>query len=453
MPNPQSAVPAPSLIVISGGQRSAAPSPRPESQTRLLKSLPAASRVLQIGALDSALERDHRRAHPACEWFACSALSDAVQGPFDLIVLPNGLHDIADPLALLRELARVSGEQTTLVIAVTNQARLAMLRRWVEGDLTDADTGALAQPHLRYASAASVYKLLMDAGWMPHLADASPASVSNDAFSAATWAMTDALAIPRATAQRTLTTEQLVIHAQRRFDASPVDTGRARFAVVVPTTRESQLRLNVEHSPGLQEVDARIVSCRHATSPADALARALEHCSEDWVLLCHQDVYFPAGFGAQLQAVLAAVPDAERDRTLIGFAGIGVNAQTHGYDKAGFVIDRLHRFDHPVSAAAVSIDEFAVVLSRRSVHRIDPQLGWHLWATDLCLSAICTHQVFARIVRLPVFHNSVNDYRLPQAFYDSAATLAAKHASFGPITTLCGTIDADFLTPARRAAP
>ena len=140
MPNPQSAVPAPSLIVISGGQRSAAPSPRPESQTRLLKSLPAASRVLQIGALDSALERDHRRANPACEWFAYSALSDAVQGPYDLIVLPNGLHDIADPLALLRELARVSGEQTTLVIAVTNQARLAMLRRWVEGDLTDAVT-------------------------------------------------------------------------------------------------------------------------------------------------------------------------------------------------------------------------------------------------------------------------------------------------------------------------
>ena len=138
MPNPQSAVPAPSLIVISGGQRSAAPSPRPESQTRLLKSLPAASRVLQIGALDSALERDHRRAHPACEWFACSALSDAVQGPFDLIVLPDGLHDIADPLALLRELARVSGEQTTIRYSLAVSASSIWVDRSLEAAISSS---------------------------------------------------------------------------------------------------------------------------------------------------------------------------------------------------------------------------------------------------------------------------------------------------------------------------
>jgi hypothetical protein len=76
------------------------------------------------------------------------------------------------------------------------------------------------------------------------------------------------------------------------------------------------------------------------------------------------------------------------------------------------------------------------------VHRIDPALGWHLWATDLCLAAICDHHVFPRIVRLPLFHNSRTGWQLPAAFHASAELLARKWAGFGPIHTLCGVIAA-----------
>ena len=170
------------------------------------------------------------------------------------------------------------------------------------------------------------------------------------------------------------------------------------------------------------------------------------------MLLCHQDVYFPQGFGQRLNQLLAGIPLDEMQRTLIGFAGMGVNAQTQSYEQAGFVIDRRQRFDHPASDAAVSIDELAIVIVRESVHRIDPALGWHLWATDLCLNAICTHKVFPRIVRMPLFHNSSNDHQLPAAFYESAERLANKYPSFGPIATLCGTIDKRFLQQHRSQA-
>jgi hypothetical protein len=209
---------------------------------------------------------------------------------------------------------------------------------------------------------------------------------------------------------------------------------------VVPTTRDAQLRVNVECSPGLHEVDARVISVRRATSAADALERALEHVHEDWVLLCHQDVYFARSFGTRLAALLDTVDAQQRSRTLIGFAGLGVDAATQRHGHAGFVIDRSSRFDHPASTAALSIDELALVLPRESLLRIDPALGWHLWATDLCLQAICAHRFFARIVRLPLFHNSHTDHTLPAAFHASAATLTAKYPDFGPIHTLCGTI-------------
>ena len=157
------------------------------------------------------------------------------------------------------------------------------------------------------------------------------------------------------------------------------------------------------------------------------------------MLFCHQDVYFPRGFGEQLNAVLAEVPPDERASALFGFIGMGVNRATLATEPAGFVIDRLHRADHAHSDTVLSIDELAIVVARESIHRIDPTLGWHLWATDLCLAAVCTHAVFPRIVRLPLFHNSSNDYVLPAAFHEAAASLRRKYPDFGPIHTLCGT--------------
>ena len=416
----------------------------------LLKTLPAAERVLQFGDNSPALAQAYRDKHPGCDWHV--APTGAAAGAFDLIVLCDGWLRQGDPHALLQGLHALCAPNGQLFIDIENHAQFAMLQRWVEADLTDADDGPLAQAQLRYASPASLYKLLLDTGWSPTLAGETAAPAANPAFAAAAVALAESVGVPAATARRQLGTGRLIVQAQRSFDVPTSVHEPARFSVVVPTTRETQLRLNIEHSPGLREVDARIVSYRRASSPAEALEGSLRHIDTDWVMLCHQDVYLPVGFGHRLNELLAGIAPQDAARTLIGFAGMGVNTQTQGYEQAGFVIDRRHRFDHPASEAAVSIDELAIVVSRDSVHHIDPALGWHLWATDLCLNAVCTHKVFPRIVRLPLFHNSSNDHQLPAAFYESAERLAAKYPSFGPIATLCGTIDERFLQQHRSQA-
>lgn len=444
-PSPAAVPPRPALVVIG----SAAPAARRghPDHAALLKALPAATRVLHVGAKDPALAAAYQGQHPGCRWN-----DEQGGGKHDLVVLSTGWLTQGDPATLLRALHDRCAPDAQLFVEIQNHAQFAMLQRWVEADLTDTDEGALAQPHLRYASPASLYKLLLDTGWSPTLAGETAAPAANPAFAAAAVALAESVGVPAVTARRQLGTGRLVVQAQRCFDACTAAPEPARFSVVVPTTRETQLRLNVEHSPGLREVDARLVSYRRAASPAEALAGSVQHVETDWVLLCHQDVYFPAGFGQRLNELLAAIAPEDVPRTLIGFAGMGVNARQQGYEPAGFVIDRRHRFDHPASEAAVSIDELAIVIARDSVHRIDPALGWHLWATDLCIEAICTHKVFPRIVRLPLFHNSSNDHQLPAAFHASAARLAAKHPGFGPIATLCGTIDERFLQQHRSAA-
>ena len=275
---------------------------------------------------------------------------------------------------------------------------------------------------------------------MPTLADKYVGLPPSDALAAATAPLADALRVPRRTADRTLGMVRAIVQAVRGFDDAPRRAGQALFSVVVPTTRETQLRANVERSPGLQEVNAQVISYRGASSPAEALSQSLSHCNSDWVLFCHQDVYFPRSFGEQLNAVLAEVAADARASALFGFIGIGLNRATLACDPAGFVIDRLHRASHADSNSALSIDELAIVVARESIHRIDPTLGWHLWATDLCLTAVCTHGVSPRIVRLPVFHNSSGDYVLPVSFHESAAKLRRKFPNFGPIHTLCGTV-------------
>lgn len=443
----------PAVEVIIHGQH---PTPRHPPAQRpfdplLLQALPGARQVLAIGC-SADLARAHQSLHPEAQWHHAAEgapLSD-IGRPCDLIVLGQGLGGRDEACALLKRLERLASANASLVVQLENSATLSTIERVIEADLSDPLIAGADD--VRTHSPASVYKLLMDAGWMPTLAGRRDVEPPSAGIAAAALSIAELLDIPRGTAKRTLTIDQFVIHAKRLFPAVPQAPSLAHFTVVVPTNRERQLRLNIEQSPGLREVDARIVSCRHAGNAAEALQKSLPSCEADWVLMCHQDVYFPSGFGQRLNALLASVPAAERQRTLIGFVGMGVNATHHRYEAAGFVIDRMHAADHPASDKAVSIDELAIVMSRDSIHRIDPALGWHLWATDLCLTAICEHQVFPRIVRLPLFHNSVTDYQLPPAFIASAAVLAQKHATFGPIPTLCSSIDESFFSKHGRAA-
>jgi hypothetical protein len=410
----------------------------------LRRSLPAASRVLawQRGG-DTSLRDAHLQAHPASTWVTF-ADPDALAGlsdPFDLIVLDQGLDPFDDPAALLHALRNLAHAQTTLALNLAHDTSLAMLQRFVEADLTDSDDGMLAGKALRHRSLASVTKLLMDSGWMPTLADAVWDEPRNDSVTQSALALAASVGVPATTALRQWRMQRAIVHARAPFDTLRIASrAAANFAVVVPTTRDAQLRVNVECSPGLKEVDARVISVRRAASAADAWQHAITHVQEDWVLLCHQDVYFAHSFGTRLAGLLDTIPSRQRSRTLIGFAGVGVNIATRGYEHAGFVIDRSSRFDNPASDKVVSIDELALVLPRDSLLRIDPALGWHLWATDLCLQAVCSHQFFPRIVRLPLFHNSHTDHQLPAAFHASAATLTGKYPDFGPIHTLCGVI-------------
>lgn len=475
--------PPPALVVISGTRTHAdtggASQVHDPAFQRLLKALPAAQRVLELGCGKGELAKAYKQRHPACHWVGIDSRAhvmaaarhnmdetlciDLAREPitvfdarFDLIVI-NRLEHLPRAADVLADLGALLQPGGTMIVRAENHARLSTIARLIEADLSTGvaalpgDVAGMDAAHPRMQSHSSLYKLLMDAGWMPTLLDNEPDAPIDDRLTAAARYMGEALGVPQGCVDRVHRMKHLIIRAQRLFDASAAAEGKALFDVVVPTTNDQQLRVNVEQSPGLTEVGARIISYRHASSPAEALAESLQHVQSDWVLLCHQDIYFPHGFGERLNALLATIAPEQRASTLIGFVGMGINRQTEQPEPAGFVIDRLNMADFPESDAAVSIDEAALLISRDSIHKIDPLIGWHLWATDLCLSSICTHRVFPRIVRLPIYHNSQTGWRLPDGFFDSALYLRQKYPQFDTIHTLCGALDQDFV--ARHRSP
>ncbi len=408
MNHPSTAVPYQTFNVMQPGTRPPT-SPRTASPTAdpvaahhlaLLARLPRASHVLFVGEASDKLLSTYRRTHKpeSCDRIALGAgLSDAADGR-DLFVFANGVDTQADAGRLLEVLA----------------ARCAP-----EAELFICDTHA-TQPIDK------LFELLANSGWMPDLVPQHSATVETDKR------------------------EQIrLIQATRQFakDSTPRhEPAPACFSVVVASRSPFTRPPAAVTSPGLAEVQAHVAMAADATSAAHAFAMGLQldQTQSEWILLCHESAYFPAGFGHRLNALLSDIPPADQEACLIGFIGIGVDEPSQSFAPAGFVIEQLHREDHPDCLTATSIDELALVISRRTAHQIDPGMGWDLWATDLCLAAICEHKVFPRIVRMPLL-NRAEAKPGSSKLHASATRLLDKFPGFGPIPTLSGMIDAAFV--------
>jgi hypothetical protein len=195
-------------------------------------------------------------------------------------------------------------------------------------------------------------------------------------------------------------------------------------------------------------VNAEIICVQGADSAAAAYASGAQRATHAWHLLVHQDVYFPTGSGFALAKALGALEQAGSTAAPAGFAGVEATA-ANAVRHAGLVIDRTALFAHAGSSGAASIDEFAVGLHRNTPVRIDAALGWHLWATDLCLQARQrTGRDAAQILEVPLFHNSTTAHQLPAEFHASAQRLLDKYPRLDRIPTLCGELKRQTRTPA-----
>lgn len=444
---------------------------------KLLAAVPADARhVLELGCANGRLGRRFKESHPHVQWCGVdrSAEAAAVAASyldrvfsldidrlefaelgrgFDVIVIGDLLEHLARPDEVLEALHDLSAPGARIVCCLPNMAHLSVIERLVAGDISYDAAGLLDRTHLRFYSPASAFKTFLDAGWLPHLQDQYRVDVPQSAFASRIVDAAMALGLPRDTALRNLGLYQMILScAKWPAPALAPATPLPRMSVIVPVNRPWQYELNVARSPGLREVDAEIIPVQGARSAAEAFRLGSARASHAWRLMAHQDVYWPVGSGFATSQQLGAQEQAGLGHLPTGFAGLEPDAARPGFVRhVGMVIDRQARFSHGHSTSAVSIDEFAVALHRDCTHAIDAELGWHLWATDLCLQARQRQgHAAAQVLEVPLFHNSSNDYRLPPEFQASAERLLGKYPELDRIPTLCGEIkrQVQIFTPA-----
>ena len=363
---------------------------------------------------------------------------------YDVVVIGDLLEHLREPERMLETLHDLTSADATVVCCIPNMAHLSVVQRLVAGDISYDDVGLLDRTHTRFFSQPSAFKTFLDGGWLPHLQDAYRVEVAPTGFAAHIIQAAEALGVPRATAIRNLGLYQMIVVCRKWSIQQLLKPGRKiPFSVIVPVNKPWQHDLNVARSPGLQEVGAEVICITGAESAAAAYAAGAVRATHDWRILAHQDVYFPRGSGLQIAQQFGWLDEQGLREAPAGFAGLqpARNPKTGlEVEYAGLVIDRTALFDHGTSDGAISMDEFAVAIHRDCAVSIDEQLGWHLWATDLCLQALGLGQRkwVPRILQVPLFHNSLNDYSLPAAFHQSAERLLAKYPQWARISTLCG---------------
>jgi 2-polyprenyl-3-methyl-5-hydroxy-6-metoxy-1,4-benzoquinol methylase len=159
------------------------------------------------------------------------------------------------------------------------------------------------------------------------------------------------------------------------------------------------LRRRLLASPCLQPGRRPIVLRWNAASAAEALNPVLDGRPDArWVVWVHQDVFLPEGWDERFlsEAIRAQrasaneAPDRRDAPGAIGVLGVyGVAGEGASARRAGHVRDRGNwlREAAPLPCRVDSLDELLFAVPGDSPLRLDPALGYDLYATDLVLQA------------------------------------------------------------------
>jgi SAM-dependent methyltransferase len=85
----------------------------------------------------------------------------------DLWVFGDVLEHLVDPWEVLRQIRKVAGPDTRLLICIPNMSHWSVVRRLISGNLFYEPAGLLDQTHLRWFTANSITASLEVTGWEP----------------------------------------------------------------------------------------------------------------------------------------------------------------------------------------------------------------------------------------------------------------------------------------------
>lgn len=420
-----------------------------DTAARLAAAVPTEAGMVAVAGPDPAGVAD-RLALPGRSvdrWPTPRPPAAAPAGAYDAVVYADGLVGDPDPLGTLAAARSLLAPEGALLAAFANAGHHRVVTQLLRATSPyEAGVPVPSPPHQLFTPASAVQTLL-DAGYLPDTVDRVPAP-PDAALAVAAGPLLERLGITDTDAARSFGTSHFVVRATPQADPPPGDETPITFVVCV--NDEAQLEANLLASPCLRPPSVHeVLVFRGCASAAEGLNAGIAQARHDTVVMLHQDVYLPAGWPRRLAAQWA---QAEAEGGPIALAGVfGVEDRRLPFDAIGCVVhgDRLLRHRR-LPATVDGIDEVCMVVRRPTELRVEPEVGWHLYGTDLALQV---HAKGGRVVVLdaPVHHNTLTG-RVPTQYRQSERVVARRWAGMLPVHTNLSSIDT-WLLDDEAAAP
>lgn len=163
------------------------------------------------------------------------------------------------------------------------------------------------------------------------------------------------------------------------------------------------------------QTNYEVVVCENLKNEKNVLTllnEAIRQSNGHFLILCQQDVCFPAGWLQKVKEQMALVEKMSPHWGVLGLYGIDLN-----FCPVGHIIDRGKRlYQGTIPCAVQSLDEVCLILKKDSGLILNEQLNsHHLYGTELCLQA---YQKGLRcfVIDAPVEHIS-STCGLDESFY------------------------------------
>jgi SAM-dependent methyltransferase len=364
-------------------------------------------------------------------------------GSLDCLMFGDSLGRLSDPLAVLRRLRRFLKPGGLLLASVPNLQHQSVVAALLRGE-NPGNGGAAPRAY----TWSTLFKLLLDANFVPEIVSETSASASPGFLQAAEPLLKHLGLHPERT-RRYLEADRYV--ACGTLLPEPPRGASEPLTIATCVNDEDSLRSNLLASPCLRPgTPHEVLAARGCRGIADGLNAALARAKNRWVVCVHQDVYLPDGWDRVLTLQLQQAEDSFGSPGVAGVIGQtseGMARPGSLWPLVGWVVDRDRVLKGPdrLPAIAETLDELVLVLPKGTPLRFDATLGFHLYGADLCLQAKERGLAVAALEAL-CFHNS-RGVDLPADFHTSGRVFAQKWAHRLPVQTTCAVIDRRWLTP------
>lgn len=213
----------------------------------------------------------------------------------------------------------------------------------------------------------------------------------------------------------------------------PGMTGSVHVCCVA--NHEGALARDLQRSPDIADGRVQVSIIWNAPAASTAYHDAIGRIKADILVFAHQDVYFPGGWFARLDATCQSLNAIDPSWAVAGLCGMTREGEFVGHLwDSGLGTICGGPFGPPRNVA--SLDEVVLIVRRASEVSFDPALpSFHLYGTDIVLEAQKAGMK-SYVVDLPVIHNSKANVRLDHTYVAAYRFMVRKWKALLPWPTV-----------------